>query len=496
MNEDQKAGTTGRPAYSRRALLCGIGASAVLAACAGTTPPAFATGRDARPNIIFIMADDLGYADLSCFGRRDYETPAIDTLARDGLKFLSAYSNSPVCSATRTALMSGQYQYRLAVGLEEPLTSRNVGYPPGHVSLPSILKAAGYQTSLVGKWHLGRLPNFGPLKSGYDHFWGFRNGGVDYFTHRMGRPDLWDGDVPVSETGYLTDLLGQKAVEQIEEFSQADAPFFMSLHFSAPHWPWEGPGDIEESQRLAGTGDPARLFHFDGGTLKTYAEMVTRLDTQVGRVLETLQRLGIADNTIVIFTSDNGGERFSDTWPFSGRKTEVLEGGIRVPTLMRWPAKVGAGLETDAPVMTMDWLPTLVAAAGARLPADHVPDGSDLASLFGGGTLPERPLFWRYNVHDQKAVRKGHYKYLSIAGHEFLFDVVADPLERGNLKARQPEIFAELKSSYDQWNAGMLPYDSLAFSHSLNGEDSADRYSTDPLESSVGGAPMPAPPSQ
>lgn len=494
MSGYQQTRTKGQRAYSRRALLGGIGAGAVLAACAGAPHLAMAGGRGARPNIIFIMADDLGYADLSCFGRRDYETPAIDSLARDGLKFLSAYSNSPVCSATRTALMSGQYQYRLPVGLEEPLTSRNVGYPPGHVSLPSILKAAGYQTSLVGKWHLGRLPNFGPLKSGYDHFWGFRNGGIGYFTHRMGRPDLWDGDVPVSETGYLTDLLGQKAVEQIEAFSQVDAPFFMSLHFSAPHWPWEGPGDTEESQRLAGMADPTSLFHYDGGTLKTYAEIVTRLDNQVGKVLETLQRLGIADNTIVIFTSDNGGERFSDTWPFSGRKTEVLEGGIRVPTLMRWPAKVRAGLETDVPVMTMDWLPTLVAAAGATTPAGHVPDGSDLAGLFAGGTLQERTLYWRYNIHDQKAVRKGRYKYLSISGHEFLFDVVDDPLERGNLKARRPEIFAELKTSFEQWNAGMLPYDSLAFSHSLNGEDSADRYSTDPEDSTTGGAPMAPPP--
>lgn len=161
-----------------------------------------AGGRARKPNILFIVADDLGYADVSCYGRRDYRTPAIDRLAAEGLRFLQGYANSSVCSATRAALITGRYQYRLPLGLEEPLDERDVGLPPSHPTLPSILRRQGYCTTLIGKWHLGALPNYSPLKSGYDHFWGFRTGGVDYFTHKyFGKPDLWDGDVPIERNG-------------------------------------------------------------------------------------------------------------------------------------------------------------------------------------------------------------------------------------------------------------------------------------------------------
>jgi arylsulfatase A-like enzyme len=264
----------------------------------------------AHPNIVFILADDLGYADLSCYGRRDYSTPNIDALARQGVRFTQAYANSAVCSATRTALITGRYQYRLPLGLEEPLAgpARHVGLPPEHPTLPSLLKKSDYSTTLVGKWHLGFLPDFGPLKSGYDHFWGFRGSSLDYFTHQDGsqHDDLWDDDVPIHQTGYLTNLLGDRAVKVIRE---AKNPYFLSLHFSAPHWPWEGPGDEAESRRIKA------LIDFDGGSLKTYASMVKALDEQVGRVMNAIGN----SNTIVVFTSDNGGERFSDTWPFTGK---------------------------------------------------------------------------------------------------------------------------------------------------------------------------------
>ena len=172
------------------------------------------------------MADDLGYADLSCYGRRDYSTPNIDRLAAEGMKFLQAYANSAVCSATRTALITGRYQYRLPVGLAEPLATgnTNVGLPPDHPTLPSLLRQAGYGTTLLGKWHLGNLPNYSPLKSGYDHFWGFHNGGVDYFTHKPGvgpnsAVDLWDDDTPIEQTGYFTTLLGDRAVKTITDYA-------------------------------------------------------------------------------------------------------------------------------------------------------------------------------------------------------------------------------------------------------------------------------------
>ncbi|HEV2957733.1 MAG TPA: sulfatase-like hydrolase/transferase, partial [Xanthobacteraceae bacterium] len=266
------------------------------------------------PNIVFIMADDLGYADLSCYGRRDFVTPNMDRIAQRGVRFTQGYANSAVCSATRLALITGRYQYRLRLGLEEPLAgNREVGLPPEHPTLPSLLRAAGYGTSLIGKWHLGFLPKFGPLQSGYDHFFGFRSGAVDYYTHQNPRQqhDLWDQDVEVHQVGYVTQLLGARAVAAIDAYARGGRPFLISLHFNAPHWPWEAPGDEPESQRVAGTN----LRHFDGGTQETYARMIAAMDREIGRVLDALDAHGLADNSIVIFTSDNGGERFADTWP-------------------------------------------------------------------------------------------------------------------------------------------------------------------------------------
>jgi arylsulfatase A-like enzyme len=275
------------------------------------------------PNIVFILADDLGYADVSCYGRPDLSTPNIDRLATKGVRFLQAYANSAVCTATRTALITGRYQYRLPLGLEEPLPiGRDVGLPPEHPTLPSLLKKTGYGTTLVGKWHLGVLPKFGPLQSGYDHFYGFRGGAVDYYTHAGTdhKDDFWDDDVAIHQMGYLTDLLGSRAVDVIRGYATTGRPFLVSLHFNAPHWPWEAPGDEAESERLR----TKSLIDFDGGTQKTYQRMIQAMDLQIGRVLQTLDANGLTENTIVVFTSDNGGERFSDTWPFTGRKTELL----------------------------------------------------------------------------------------------------------------------------------------------------------------------------
>ena len=338
-----------------------------------------------QPNIVFILADDLGYADVSCYGRRGFETPNIDRIAADGMRFPQAYANSAVCTASRTALMTGQYQYRLAIGLEEPLHSRSrrkIGLPPDHPTLPSLLKAAGYRTALIGKWHLGRLPEFGPLQSGHEQFYGFRGGVLDYYTRKFGpadsdTEDLWDGDIPVRHQGYLTDLLGDHAVATIEQFTRAGRPFFLSLHFDAPHLPWEAPGDEAEAVRIRS------LLHFDGGTQRTYQRMVQRMDLQTGRVLQALDSAGIANDTIVVFTSDNGGERYSDTWPFTGRKSELLEGGLRIPAIVCWPARVPRESVSEQVMITMDWLPTLLAAAGTAL--------GELAELWGnpGGQLSD-----------------------------------------------------------------------------------------------------------
>jgi arylsulfatase A-like enzyme len=410
-----------------------------------------------RPSIVFIMADDLGYADVGCYGRPELSTPNIDRIAASGVRLTQGYANSAVCSATRLALITGRYQYRLPLGLEEPLAGKtDVGLPPEHPALPSLLLQAGYGTTLVGKWHLGVPPRFGPMKSGYQHFFGIRSGAADYYSHQntRGAHDLWDGDEPVHRSGYMTDLLGDRAVTTIDDYARRGQPFLLSLHFNAPHWPWEAPGDRAQSDRLRGSN----LRHYDGGTQQTYFRMIHAMDLQIGRVLQALEANGLADETIVIFTSDNGGERFSDTWPFTGIKTELLEGGLRVPTLIRWPARIPAGRVSDQVAITMDWFPTLLEAAGTAATANYPPDGISLLPMLTGqhATVP-RKLFWRYKTNAQRALRDGDYKYLKIRDNNFLFNVVADPRERANLWDRQPDLAEHLVAEWQAWNATMLP---------------------------------------
>lgn len=427
------------------------------------------------------MADDLGWADLSCYGRQEYETPVLDALAAQGMRFTQAYANSAVCTATRVALMTGRYQYRLPIGLEEPLQGRAVGLSPDHPTLPSLLRDAGYRTALVGKWHLGDLPSYCPLKSGFQQFWGIRGGGVDYFTHELnGVNDLWDGTTNIERVGYLTDLLGDRAVELLAGYAEDSAPFFLNLNFTAPHWPWEGPDDEAESRRLkAKTGDPMPITHYDGGDLATYAAMMRNLDANVGKVLAALDRLALADNTVVVFTSDNGGERFSRMFPLTGRKTELLEGGLRVPLIVRWPGLTAPGSESVAQVMTMDWLPTFLAAAGTAPDPAHMSDGIDIRPALAGNALPPRDLFWRFSHNRQRAMRRGALKYFSVGGHEFLFDVEADPMERGNLKARRAADFAALVAAWEAWNATMLPPDPLAGRHYFTADKLAEYFGVD-----------------
>jgi arylsulfatase A-like enzyme len=425
------------------------------------------------PNIVFIMADDLGYADVSCYGRRDLNTPNIDRLASKGVRFLQAYANSAVCSATRTALITGRYQYRLPLGLEEPLTGRDVGLPPEHPTLPSLLRKAGYGTTLVGKWHLGALPRFGPLQSGYDHFYGLRGGGVDYYTHAdlNHQDDLWDDNVPVHQIGYLTDLLGSRAVDVINGYANSGRPFLVSLHFNAPHWPWEAPGDQAESDRLRGKS----LFDFDGGSQRTYQRMVEAMDLQIGRVLQTLDANGLTENTIVVFTSDNGGERFADTWPFTGRKSELLEGGVRIPAVISWPDRLPQGGTTDQVAISMDWMPTLLAASGIAPDAAFAPDGINLLPHLTRNAAPvTRKLFWRYKSNAQRAMRDGDYKYLKILDNTFLFNVADDPMERANLKVRQKDIYDRLVAAWHEWNATMLAEIDESNTGGISGDDWAD----------------------
>jgi arylsulfatase A-like enzyme len=410
--------------------------------------------RASRPSFVFILADDLGYADLGCYGARSGSSPNLDRIAADGLRYTQGYANSSVCSPTRFALATGRWQHRLRGGADEPIASRSrgsaaLGLPPGHPTLASLLHNVGYATALVGKWHLGFPPHFGPLKSGYQEFFGPMSGGVDYFSHVdfAGRHDLYRGEAEVHREGYLTDLLSEEAIAFLKRAK--GKPFLLSLHYTAPHWPWEARGDAEESKRIGG-----RLAHFDGGSVAIYREMIRAMDEGIGSVLQHLD-----ENTFVVFTSDNGGERFSDAWPLVGKKMDLLEGGIRVPYIARWPERLSKGTTAQLAI-TMDWVATFLDAADVAAHPDYPLDGVSLLQEH-----PARELFWRMKFRDQKAMRRNEWKWLSIEGNEFLFDLSRDERERANLAERFPEKLAELKGRYTGWEASIPPIpDDASFS--------------------------------
>jgi arylsulfatase A-like enzyme len=417
-----------------------LGAAALSGAGAAAT---------VRPNVLFILADDLGYGDLSCYGRPEYKTPVLDNLAKQGMKFTDNYASAPVCTPTRTAYITGRYPHRLAVGLEEPLGDANMqlGIPPEHPTIGTLLKTVDYDTALIGKWHLGNLPEFGPNRHGFDEFYGINGAGADYFTHKntAGRFDLYENLEPSKDEGYLTDLFTERAIRFIAR--KRNRPFFLSLQYNAPHWPWDGPNDqaVDHNHRPM----------TDGGSLTTYAEMVKSMDAGIGRVLKALASSGLERNTLVIFTSDNGGERYSYNWPFSFQKLNLWEGGIRVPAIARWPGIVPAGKITSQVAITMDWTATIVALAGAKADPQYPLEGEDLMPVLRGTQPRDRTLFWR--LRSQDAGRMGKWKYLREGTNEHLFDLSVDPGEKAELKSKHPDVFEKIQAEYKKWNAQMLP---------------------------------------
>ncbi|MFZ2856974.1 sulfatase [Acidovorax sp.] len=415
-----------------------------------------------KPNLIFIVADDLGFADLGCYGGRDAAfgpvSPVLDGLASHGLKLTQGYSNSPVCSPTRFAMITGRYQYRLRGAAEEPINSRSkgsttLGLPPEHPTLPSLLKEAGYRTALIGKWHLGYPPAFGPLQSGYEEFFGPMSGGVDYFSHHSsaGHHDLYFGEESHTEEGYLTDLFSQRAVDYVNRMADQDAPFLLSLHYTAPHWPWETRDDQALSEEVK-----SNLFHLHGGNIHQYRRMIHHMDEGIGWLVEALRTNGQLDNTLIVFTSDNGGERFSDNWPLVGGKMDLTEGGIRVPWIAHWPAVIAPGRESTQQCLTMDWTATLLDAAGVAAHPDYPLDGvSLLPVLRTPGQEFDRPVHFRMNHRGQRALRDGDWKYLRVDGNDYLFNIPQDERERANLGMRQPERLAQMRASWEAWNATM-----------------------------------------
>jgi len=452
-----------------------VGATVAGAAIAAASNRSQAQNR--RPNILFILADDLGYGDLSCYGRPDYQTPHLDRLAREGVRLVNAYSASPVCTPTRCAFITGRYPARTRVGLEEPLHERSVlgdkvetlGLPPKHPTVASLLKANGYETALIGKWHLGYLPKFGPVQSGFEEFFGIMSGAVDFFTHKdmTGERDFFDGKVPVERIGYLTDMLTTRAVEYISrrggrgERRSDDRPFYLSLHYTAPHWPLEGPTDVAVSRALGRGYDGFTA----GGSLKTYAAMMKSLDDGIGEVLAALKKAKLDRSTLVIFTSDNGGERFSYNWPFRGQKFSLFEGGIRVPAIVRWPTLLPANRISEQTAITMDWTATILAAGQSKPDPNYSLDGIDLMPTIRG-TAPtpgarhpspssDRTFFWRHS--NQDAVRSGRWKYLNDGSQEYLFDLSIDQREQANYRKQNPAMFNQLRNEFQNWQSRVLP---------------------------------------
>jgi arylsulfatase A-like enzyme len=406
-----------------------------------------------RPNIIYIMTDDMGYADLSGYGRKDYHTPNLDKLASQGIKLTNAYSAGALCTPTRTGFMTGRYPARTPVGLLEPLTGQRKdtasGLTPEFPSIATLIKNSGYKTALVGKWHLGALRRHSPVNNGFDYFFGIHSGAADYISHNGGdgRPDLYENDALIVREGYLTDLFSQKAVEYVKQ--QHDKPFFLALAYTAPHWPWQAPGDKPYADSID--------FR-EGGSPATYAAMMKSLDDGVGLLMRALDDAGLSEKTIVIFTNDNGGEKYSDNGGLTNAKGTLWEGGIRVPAFVRWPGKIVAGSMTQQVAVTMDWTATILSAAGAKAHAQFPLDGVDLMPILRGDSkATERTLYWRtFQRTKQKAIRMGDWKYLQDEKGEYLFNVANDHVEKHNLMQKHPEISTRLKGMHAQWEKTVL----------------------------------------
>ncbi len=459
---------------SRRSALAATGAAVAAGAVLGTGGTAGAEtverrfradarGRAGRPNVLVILADDLGWADLSCYGSPHIRTPNLDRLARDGVRFTDGYSAAPICSPTRFGLYTGRYPGRLRGGLEEPIARPDElhGIPPEHPTLASLLKDAGYSTAMFGKWHCGFLPWYSPLRSGWDTFFGNLSGAVDYYSKVSGtKVDLYEGEVPTEDLGYYTDTIADRAAAHIRR--RHDRPWLVNLNFTAPHWPWEAPGDQEVSARITArsrAGDARALWHEDGGSLDTYRRMVEAMDAAIGRVLRALRDTGRERDTLVLFASDNGGERWSYQWPLSGGKGGLNEGGIRVPTILRWPARLRPRQVSDVPVASQDWTATILEIAGARPAATHPLDGRSLAPyLLEGARAPRHDLFWR--TRDARALRRGRWKYLRAGrnARDALYDLTADPREQADLARHHPEVVRELAARWQEIDRTLLPY--------------------------------------
>jgi arylsulfatase A-like enzyme len=413
-----------------------------------------------RPNVIYIMSDDMGYGDLGSYGASDIRTPNIDSIARDGVRLTDAYSNGVLCSPTRAALMSGRYPQRYAV--EHALGNEGTfGLKVTGQSMPQLMKNAGYATAVIGKWHLGGTVTGGtrvggPRAHGFDYFFGFMGSHTDFWWHNRGPmvPDLWENETRVNRDGqYSTTIYSDATVRFIEQNTAAQRPFFVAVMYNAPHWPYNRP---DRQSPAPGSGTHLTALDENAPTRDDYRSMVEAMDTGVGRILEALQRTGVANNTLVIFTNDNGGEWLSNPGPLSDRKWTVYEGGVRVPALVRWPGRIPAGRVSGQPAITFDWSASILAAAGLTPPANY--EGINVIPMLAGEQPEvERTFFWRAvpGNRTQRAVRRGDWKLVFDQGHAKVFNVRQDPGERRDLTSSRQDIARQLNQLLATWMMGV-----------------------------------------
>jgi arylsulfatase A len=416
-----------------------------------------------KPNIVFIMIDDLGYGDLGCYGSKVKGTPNIDGLAHEGKRFTDYHSNGPMCTPTRAALMTGMYQHRFGKKFEGAISGKkhyDEGLPLEALTIAEVLKNAGYATGMYGKWHLGYHPPFLPADQGFDEFVGLGSGDGDHFTHidRSGRKDWWDKNELKMEAGYSTELITDHSINFIT--AHQNEPFFLYVSHLSIHFPWQGPN--EPPHRVEGNdyaNDKWGIIPDKNNVSPHVKAMVESIDKGVGKILQTLKNLGLEKNTLVIFTSDNGGYihygdshfNISSNGPLRGQKTEVYEGGHRVPFIANWPGKIRAAATSDEIVMTMDMFPTFVELAKAKIPPNHQLDGVSIVShLFNNKALPGRAVCWK--MDNERAIRKGNWKLCLINDNSpELYDLSKDIGESNNLATDNPELVNQLFTDYKEW---------------------------------------------
>jgi arylsulfatase A-like enzyme len=439
-----------RPALLLAAAL-GLGA-APLAARAADGPK--------RPNILILLADDLGYADVGFQGCKDIPTPHLDALAKSGVRCTNGYVSGPYCSPTRAGLLTGRYQTRFGHEFN-PGAGDKVGLPLTETTIADRLKAAGYATGLVGKWHLGKAAKFHPQKRGFDEYFGFLDGAHSYFPARDAAP-IYRGTEEVEEKEYLTDAFAREAVGFIDRHKKE--PFFLYLAFNAVHTPMHATED--RLKKFESIADKRR---------RTYDGMTLAMDEAVGKVLDKLRAEKLDENTLIFFFSDNGGPTMVGTTingsinaPLRGSKRTTLEGGIRVPFVVSWKGRLPAGKTYDQPIIQLDVLPTALAAAGVEAKAEWKLDGVDLLPYLEGKNTaaPHETLYWRFG--EQMAIRRGDWKLVrydptadddkkskEAATPLRLYNLAKDVGEADDLAAKEPDKVKELEAAWKKWNADL-----------------------------------------